>query len=152
MRGRILGERKSLDSMHFLIYMLLYMKTAGNHSQGNEIKILQSRIKRWSMQPTAVIIMKSITSRTWTSTELFDEYRKLGGNTLSRKSLIEKSEKGTLKSISWEHHCFRARSVKSHVFSPNFQLRLRSFFKEISSWLCFALLYTSALSAFVYPE
>ena len=73
------------------------MKTAENYSQGNEIRILQSRIKRWSMQPTAVIIMKSITSRTWTSTELFDEYRKLGGNTLSRKSLIEKSERGTFK-------------------------------------------------------
>ena len=49
--------------------------------------------------------MKSNTSRTWTSTELFDEYRKVGGNTLSRNSLVEKAKKqlGTENAILWSN-------------------------------------------------
>ena len=40
-----------------------------------------------------VVIMRSDTSRTWTSTELFDEYSKVGGHLLSRKKLVENIKK-----------------------------------------------------------
>ena len=59
MRGRILGEKKSLsDSMivvHFPICMLLMlgtMKTVGNYSQGTSKEFFRARFKRRSMQPS----------------------------------------------------------------------------------------------------
>ena len=61
-------------------------KRAKNTSESDK-KVVDAPFNR------VVVVMRSDTSRTWTSTELFDEYTKVGGILLTRKNLIEKVKK-----------------------------------------------------------
>ena len=69
-----------------------------------------------------VVVMRSDTSRTWISTELFDEYTKVGGILLTPKNLIEKMKKelGSEVVVLWSNG-----STSLIVFKCNANIALR---------------------------